>query len=76
MSTFLQIQPNIFCENCKECGARPVIQQTNGKYMVICPNDKTHYRTKAGLIDLDDWNLKNKKQKPFVITPATTQKAS
>ncbi len=75
MNEFFQIQPNVFCEPCKDCGARPVIQQVKDKYVVLCPNDKNHYSTKPGIIDVNDWNLKNKKQKPFVNT-APAQKAS
>lgn len=75
MPQLYQIQPAIFCEPCKDCGARPVIQQIKDKFVVLCPNDKDHYKTKPGLIDIKDWNLKNKKQIPFVNnTPA--QKAS
>lgn len=70
---FLQIQPLIFCEPCKDCGARPVIDQMKGKFIVRCPNDKKHYKTKLGLVDIADWNLKNKVQRPFV---SQTQKAS
>ena len=77
MTTFLQIQPAIFCENCKDCGARPVVQQVKGKFMVLCPNDKNHYRTKVGLVDIQDWNNKNKQQKTIAITtPLSAQKAS
>lgn len=76
MSITYNIQPNIFCENCKDCGARPVIEQVKGGYMVVCPNDKKHYRTKVGLINIDDWNLKNRKQQPAVINPLNSKKAS
>jgi hypothetical protein len=75
MADYYQIQPAIFCEPCKDCGARPVIQQTKDKFVVLCPNDKDHYKTKPGLIDIKDWNLKNKKQIPFVNT-VPAQKAS
>jgi hypothetical protein len=52
------IQPAIFCEPCKDCGARPIIKLENSKYTVMCPNN--HYSTKPGLIDVNDWNIKNK----------------
>jgi hypothetical protein len=76
MSITYNIQPNIFCENCKDCGARPVIEQVKGGYMVVCPNDKKHYRTKVGLVNIDDWNLKNRKQQPAVINSLSSKKAS
>ena len=77
MDIFIQIQPAIFCENCKECGARPVIQQVKSQYRVLCPNDKNHYSTKVGLIDIQDWNKKNQPQKTIAInTPLSAQKAS
>lgn len=60
MSKFLKIQPSIYCENCIICGKRPVISQIGAKYVVRCPTDVEHYRTKEGLIDIDDWNRKNK----------------
>jgi hypothetical protein len=74
MNDFLQIQPAIFCEPCKECGARPVVQQIKDKFVVRCPNDK-HYKTKPGLINIADWNLKNKQYMPQIIT-THQQKAS
>ncbi len=60
MADFIPIQENVFCEPCKDCGARPVIEQVKGIFIVRCPTDKTHYHTKPGLIDLQDWNMKNK----------------
>ena len=73
MTQIYQIQPAIFCEPCKECGARPVLKLEKSLYIVMCPNN--HYSTKPGLVDVNDWNLKNKTQKPFVKdTPI--QKAS
>ncbi|WP_183575151.1 hypothetical protein HDF18_14430 [Mucilaginibacter sp. X5P1] len=74
MNNFLSIQPAIFCEPCKDCGARPVVEQSKNGYVVRCPNDKKHYKTKAGLVDITDWNLKNKTHMPFVASPK--QKAS
>ena len=74
MSNFLPIQPAIFCELCKDCGARPVVEQSKAGYIVRCPDNKKHYRTKPGLVDIADWNLKNKSHMPFVSIPK--QKAS
>ena len=69
MSDFLSIQPGIFCEPCKDCGARPVVEQIKGDFIVRCPNDKKHYQTKRGLVDIQDWNLKNKVHTPFLNIP-------
>ncbi len=76
MSNFISIQGGIFCENCKDCGARPVVEQIKESFVVRCPNDKKHYKTKPGLVDhnLKDWNLKNRVHAPMVGLPA--QKAS
>jgi hypothetical protein len=74
MSNFLPIQKNVFCEPCKDCGARPVIEQVRSNFVVRCPNDKKHYKTKPGLVDITDWNLKNKAHMQFVASPK--QKAS
>jgi len=60
MKNFIQIQNNISCELCKDCGARPVIEQQKGTFIVRCPKHDSHYQTKPGLVDIDDWNLKNK----------------
>jgi hypothetical protein len=60
MKGFIQIQANIFVEPCKDCGARPVIEQQKGHFIVMCPKSDNHYQTKLGLVDIDDWNLKNK----------------
>ncbi len=60
MANFVTIQENIFCEPCKDCGARPVIEQIKGNFMVRCPKSSSHYQTKPGLVDINDWNLKNK----------------
>lgn len=60
MKDFIQIQANFFCEPCKDCGARPVIEQQKGTFIVRCPKHDSHYQTKPGLVDIDDWNLKNK----------------
>jgi hypothetical protein len=75
MSHIYQIQSAIFCEPCKECGARPVLKLEKLQYTVMCPNNSNHYRTKPGLADVNDWNLKNKVQKAFE-KEASVQKAS
>jgi hypothetical protein len=71
----LPIQPFIFCEPCKDCGARPVIEQVKSQFVVRCPNDKKHYSTKPGLINIKDWNLVNKIP-IHLVTESPAQKAS
>jgi len=75
MSNYLPIQPLIHCEPCKDCGARPVVEQIKDQFIVRCPDNKKHYKTKAGLFDIADWNLKNKVQ-TSLGSPVVTQKAS
>jgi len=60
--------------NLEECGARPVIEQVKEAFVVSCPY-KSHYKTKAGLINMDDWNLKNKAH-PALGNAENRQKAS
>ena len=76
MNNFIAIQSAFFCENCRDCGARPVVEQVKGSFVVRCPNNNKHYKTKPGLIDqnLKDWNLKNKVHSPMIAVPS--QKAS
>ncbi|NOW97101.1 hypothetical protein [Mucilaginibacter sp. SG564] len=75
MGAIIPIQENFFCEPCKDCGARPIIEQIKGAFTVRCPNDKTHYKTKLGLVNIEDWNLKNKTYPPLGNTK-NPQKAS
>jgi hypothetical protein len=65
MGSFIEIQKNINCEPCKECGARPVIEQVKGGFLVRCPKDQHHYKTKIGLVNIEDWNLKNRVHPPL-----------
>ncbi|WP_279629780.1 hypothetical protein [Mucilaginibacter endophyticus] len=41
-----------------------------------CPKNKSHYQTKSGLIDIDDWNLKNKIHPPLGNNEISKKKAS
>ena len=75
MIQIYQIQPAIFCEPCKECGARPVLKLEKSLYTVMCPNNSKHYSTKPGLVDVNDWNMKNKVHQPFT-KETLVQKAS
>ncbi|WP_374951451.1 hypothetical protein [Mucilaginibacter sp.] len=60
MRGYLNVPANVYCERCKYCGSKPVIAITiNSDYTVKCPTDDSHYHTKAGLIDIDDWNIHN-----------------
>jgi len=76
MSTIIPIQADIFCEPCKHCGARPVVEQKKGKFAVICPTNREHYKGKAGIVDVADWNKQNKPPIPFVKNIQSQQKAS
>ena len=61
MKGYVNIPGTIFCENCKQCGSRPIIALNNNKdYVVKCPADEAHYQTKPGLIDIEDWNTNNR----------------
>ncbi len=75
MAQIYQIQSAIFCEPCKECGARPVLKLEKSQYTVMCPNNPNHYSSKPGFADVTDWNLKNKVHKVFE-KEASVQKAS
>ncbi|MFD0767214.1 hypothetical protein ACFQZI_20330 [Mucilaginibacter lutimaris] len=60
MKGYVTIPKSIFCKPCKACGERPIISLLeNGGYVVKCPADDTHYQTRPGLIDIEDWNIHN-----------------
>ena len=60
MNDCLTIPKTIYCKICKICGARPVIEaDIAGFYVVKCPNNNSHYQTRSGLIDIEDWNRNN-----------------
>ncbi|WP_158557084.1 hypothetical protein [Mucilaginibacter conchicola] len=60
MKGYVNIPASIPVKNCKYCGARPVVALVDGiRYVVKCPNDDSHYQTKAGVIDIEDWNFHN-----------------
>ncbi|WP_426585704.1 hypothetical protein [Mucilaginibacter sp. R-33] len=71
----IQIQPNIHCEPCKECGARPVINQTRKGFVVTCPTNKKHYETAPGMVNIDEWNRFNQKS-PVLTGTQYKSKAS
>jgi hypothetical protein len=76
MEKFIPIQANVFCEPCRECGSRPVVEQVKGKYKVRCPKDKSHYQTNPGVVDVNDWNTKNKAHPSLGNKEASNKKAS
>lgn len=60
MKGYINIPKSINCKACKYCGNRPIIALAGlDGYVVKCPVDPTHYHTKPGLIDIDDWNIHN-----------------
>lgn len=60
MRGYVNIPRSIYCRTCKICGARPVIALADDMgYVIKCPNSDSHYKTRAGLIDINDWNLHN-----------------
>jgi len=60
MRGYVNIPGSVDCNCCKVCGARPIIVLIKDiGYVVKCPVDDSHYRTHAGLIDINDWNLHN-----------------
>ncbi|AMR33822.1 hypothetical protein A0256_21470 [Mucilaginibacter sp. PAMC 26640] len=60
MRGYVNIPKSIYCKLCRECGARPIIAHAGLQgYEVRCPNDELHYRTVAGIIDIEDWNIHN-----------------
>ena len=61
MKGYVNIPKTLYVKLCRECGARPVIARAGDEgYVVKCPDNDEHYRTMAGLIDLEDWNEHNK----------------
>ena len=60
MRGYVPVPRSITCMMCKHCGARPIIALADrGEYVVKCPDDDSHYQTRPGLIDIEDWNLHN-----------------
>jgi ribosomal protein L44E len=63
---YIPIQKNIYCEQCKDCGTRPVVEQMpKGKFRLLCPNCKEKNAMKPGFVEIDKWNLLN--AKPAVL---------
>jgi hypothetical protein len=60
MKGYINVTESFNCERCKYCGSAPIIFLTDhGLYLLKCPQDDTHYQTKPGAIDIDDWNIHN-----------------
>ncbi|WP_462265202.1 hypothetical protein [Mucilaginibacter sp.] len=55
-----EIQPAIVCENCIKCGRRPVIEQTKKDWKVKCPNKSCANEVSSSIVDMEQWNRKNK----------------
>ncbi|MGN8072026.1 hypothetical protein [Mucilaginibacter sp. SG564] len=56
----LQIQPNIHCENCIKCGARPQVQQIKKYWIISCPNNDCKNIVKDEIVNFAAWNRLNK----------------
>ncbi|PWK78967.1 hypothetical protein LX99_01421 [Mucilaginibacter oryzae] len=55
----IQINPNIPVNNCKICGARPVIEQTKNSWIIVCPTPACKNQVADKLINFDAWNRQN-----------------
>lgn len=62
----LQIQPNIYCENCIKCGTRPHVEQQKKFWVIACPNKECQNFIKNALIDMKAWNNLNKNKGKLV----------
>lgn len=60
-SKYLTIQENIAVENCIICGTRPVIEQRDKSWFVFCPKQTCKNEIAGRYVDLEGWNVKNKK---------------
>jgi hypothetical protein len=56
----LQIQPNIYCENCIKCGSRPHVEQQKRFWVITCPNKECKNFVKDELFNINAWNRSNK----------------
>lgn len=56
----IEIQPNIHCENCIKCGARPHIEQQRKYWIVTCPNKGCKNLVKDEVVNIKAWNRLNK----------------
>jgi hypothetical protein len=60
MKGYVNIPRSAKYKVCRHCGASAIVVLV-GKdgYVVRCPNDEQHYKTRPGLIDIEDWNMHN-----------------
>jgi hypothetical protein len=54
-----EIQKNFFCENCKMCGARPIIEQVKKVWTVRCKNAGCKNLVIDSFINVEKWNSLN-----------------
>lgn len=59
MKGYINIPQSHNYKQCKHCGSAPIIMQSGDVYIIKCPSDDSHYQTRPGLIDLEDWNFHN-----------------
>jgi len=57
-----EIQKNFFCENCRNCGNRPVIEQNKKVWTVRCPNKACKNSVVDSFINIEKWNYSNNKE--------------
>ena len=56
----IAIQPNIQCENCIKCGARPHVEQEKRYWIITCPNKACKNFVKEDFFNINAWNRLNK----------------
>ena len=60
MRGYVNVPGSMYCKLCKECGSRPVIALIEDiGYIVKCSGNDRHYKTRPGVIDIEDWNRNN-----------------
>ncbi|OCX54069.1 hypothetical protein BEL04_07290 [Mucilaginibacter sp. PPCGB 2223] len=57
-----EIQKNFFCENCKVCGKRPVIEQNKKVWTIRCLTDTCKNAVVDSFINVEKWNYINNKE--------------
>ncbi len=54
-----EIQKDFFCENCKMCGTRPVIEQVKKVWTIRCPDANCKNAVVDSFINVEKWNMLN-----------------
>jgi len=57
-----EIQKDFFCENCRSCGTRPVIEQNKKVWTVRCPTHTCKNSVVDSFINIEKWNYINNKE--------------